>query len=971
MCESGVPSTCVPVEFLRRLAYNLMADEEVGRAYSSLLPPNAECEFDEKYDASMVFENLILGPLRQLPPPRPRLLVVDAYDELDTSESSTTISSLLATAVRRKQLPKWIRLIVTSRPNQLKREEMFNACRGQMWYFTLGADTRNSSSRSRTNKEDLEEYIKFQLPLIAKPPNAHMTHNAFVPSQDHELGVMRFLDERSQREWCCVASWCRFYTPAAARTLARHADGNWKCARESLLALSASPRGRLSETPHKFHRYCVGVFLRVVQRSSWGALLVRLVEVMIMQQRLRRMVKKRAEASFYELYEALRYDLRHDRFKLQQVLREVEGLLQPSHGKYRFFHSELDEALVKYWDCDGEYQLCPEGGSLRICGALAKLLVQTPTKSHQPGVNAALQDVLKSCSADYLKTQHIRSTLYRASKADQCPEQRNFRLLLIAMCIMHAGAGKPEVLSVAQNVFEAIGTTAVDQKATTTVLQMAVRYDKPDLAKRLIDAGASPNWTHPVTKDTLVHYAAFCGLEGMTRCLLGAGADATGVSIVGQTALHYAAAKGYGRVVEQLTTTSANAIDRQDAHGVTALMQAVAQGSKRAVRALLRANADVDRPRNDQSTALHVAAKLGNVQISKQLLDSHASPHSQDDRGISPLIEAARNGQADVARLLLRSDTPNGVRRQVHGVDKKGMSPLHHAASCEDHGGTDVVDLLLESGADVNATSHGGRDTALHCACLSANHATMRRLIQYGAPVNAQNAEGMTTLCQAVADDNEDAVDLMLAADADLNIPSKSGTPLLMAICEAQVSIAITLLDAGADPNITDSQGRPLLQIVVDLYDCCLPWSAGVYGGLIDCLVKADADVNGVNSKLNMSILCIAAHYGLPQVVQRLLAAGADANFTPDAASALHIAARGGHATVVKLLLKHDARVDSEDADGRTALCIAAKYGHCDVANALLSAGASRTPPNSKSPLELAEQHKHLMLAALLRGRWP
>ncbi|MDF1504028.1 ankyrin repeat domain-containing protein [Roseisolibacter sp. H3M3-2] len=55
----------------------------------------------------------------------------------------------------------------------------------------------------------------------------------------------------------------------------------------------------------------------------------------------------------------------------------------------------------------------------------------------------------------------------------------------------------------------------------------------------------------------------------------------------------------------------------------------------------------------------------------------------------------------------------------------------------------------------------------------------------------------------------------------------------------------------------------------------------------------------------------------------------------------LHLAAMGGHAATVELLLHNNADPDARDAAGRTALALAEAAGHALVAALLREAGAS------------------------------
>ena len=92
------------------------------------------------------------------------------------------------------------------------------------------------------------------------------------------------------------------------------------------------------------------------------------------------------------------------------------------------------------------------------------------------------------------------------------------------------------------------------------------------------------------------------------------------------------------------------------------------------------------------------------------------------------LFKVAKLG--DVARMrILLGEHPE----LVHARDKEESTPLHWAAKRKGHAG--VVDLLLESGADVHAHNtnlHWGT-TALHAAAHGNQRAAAEVLIAHGA----------------------------------------------------------------------------------------------------------------------------------------------------------------------------------------------------------------------------------------------
>ena len=89
-------------------------------------------------------------------------------------------------------------------------------------------------------------------------------------------------------------------------------------------------------------------------------------------------------------------------------------------------------------------------------------------------------------------------------------------------------------------------------------------------------------------------------------------------------------------------------------------------------------------------------------------------------------------------------------------------------------------------------------------------------------------------------------------------------------------------------------------------------------------------------------LMCRAAQFGLYNVIKLLLSYGAslEAAITLHNLTPLHLAARHGHAEVIKILLANKASIIARDKDGLTPLLIAAKYNQTSVLSLLLSAYA-------------------------------
>ena len=77
--------------------------------------------------------------------------------------------------------------------------------------------------------------------------------------------------------------------------------------------------------------------------------------------------------------------------------------------------------------------------------------------------------------------------------------------------------------------------------------------------------------------------------------------------------------------------------------------------------------------------------------------------------GPTPLMGAAGDGLFDAARVLTRRGAA------LDATDSKGYTPLLHAVGTADLGTAEMIDLLLDAGADPSTTSNDG-ETALALA---------------------------------------------------------------------------------------------------------------------------------------------------------------------------------------------------------------------------------------------------------------
>ena len=165
-----------------------------------------------------------------------------------------------------------------------------------------------------------------------------------------------------------------------------------------------------------------------------------------------------------------------------------------------------------------------------------------------------------------------------------------------------------------------------------------------------------------------------------------------------------------------------------------------------------------------------------------------------------PLVDAARDGRQDDVKSLLTSGTPPDVGNNRIGT------PLYWAA---EHGHREIAQLLIDAGADVNATTFNGR-TPLHVA---ATRPVAELLIVQRANIEAMDAQGNTPL-MAQIESAEMASLLLINGASPLNMNSTGVMALHLAT--GNPSLTKDLLDRGAPLNAREGRGRTALHFAIE-----------------------------------------------------------------------------------------------------------------------------------------------------------
>ncbi len=529
---------------------------------------------------------------------------------------------------------------------------------------------------------------------------------------------------------------------------------------------------------------------------------------------------------------------------------------------------------------------------------------------------------------------------------------------------------------------EAASTPSIGSEALYTAIE------KGDVAmvRLLVEAGADVNAAAGFGGNTPLHEAVEQGDVEIVKILVAAGADVEAKGYFDRTPLTLATEEGATEIMQILlgsgpdADTSASGEDKEAAStpsiGSEALYTAIEKGDVAMVRLLVEAGADVNAAAGfGGNTPLHEAVEKGDAEIVKILVAAGADVEAKGYFDRTPLTLATEEGATEIMQILLGSgpdaDTPaSGEDKEATSTPSIGSEALYTAI---EKGDVEMVRLLVEAGADVNAAEGFGGNTPLHEAVEKGDVEIVKILVAAGADVEAKGYFDRTPLTLATEEGATEIMQILLGSgpDADTSAsgedkeaastPSIGSEALYTAIEKGDVAMVRLLVEAGADVNAAAGfGGNTPLHEAVEQGDV----------EIVKILVAAGADVEA-KGYFDRTPLTLATEEGATEIMQILLGSGPDADTsasgedkeatsTPSIGSeALYTAIEKGDVEMVRLLVEAGADVNAAAGfGGNTPLHEAVEKGDAEIVKILVAAGADVEAEGfmRRTPLSLAAE---------------
>ncbi|HUA20604.1 MAG TPA: ankyrin repeat domain-containing protein [Bryobacteraceae bacterium] len=407
----------------------------------------------------------------------------------------------------------------------------------------------------------------------------------------------------------------------------------------------------------------------------------------------------------------------------------------------------------------------------------------------------------------------------------------------------------------------------------STALLWLAHWNDLETANVLLSAGADANAANDFQM-TPLSQACTNGSAAFVHALLKSHANPNTPIATGETPLMTCAKTGSVDAVRMLVEYGADVNAHEPKHDQTALMWAAAERHSDVVQALIAAHADLTAHSKEGFTAIHFAARLGDVETIKELLAA----------GVDVNLLTQAEGESNRVRSFL------GVAKTIGTL---GYTPLLVASV---RGQVDTALFLLDHGADPNNEAAGF--TPLHWACGKWESYTANPVYGFDDPMSGiPDRQAKLRLVKALLTHGVNVNARMTKPQPSMAggyLDATGATAFVLAASANDLELMKILLAAGADPKILTATNASSIMA-----------AAGLNRGIgedtitepealatVDFLLKLGVDPKG-ETTFGENALFGPAYRGWNKLLAQLIDLGVNVNSVSKAGVTPYLAANG------------------------------------------------------------------------------
>jgi ankyrin repeat protein len=337
--------------------------------------------------------------------------------------------------------------------------------------------------------------------------------------------------------------------------------------------------------------------------------------------------------------------------------------------------------------------------------------------------------------------------------------------------------------------------------AGMTVLMQAVADNNKEMVGYLLQQGAKIN-TLSDTGQTALIIALKKNYTDLARHLLIKNADVSIHKAESDSPLEVAVANDNAdavlvRAIMGKLEQTGNPIESE------ALWKSIRKGNYEVVKLLIDSGIKIATFEKADDNILLRALEIEEPQIAILAVENGADINKLNKDGYSPLALAIKNNHLELGKILLDKNAETEPKTQ-----NPAAIPLNIVLQTENAG---FLDLMMAKNSKFSPNK------LLIQAVIDSKPALLPVSLKYGANPNVSDSLGKPVLWLAVAKNNMENIQNLLAAGAEINSrdAQKGATPLMIAIAARNEPMARFLLSVNADPNILDNEGLSALAYAI------------------------------------------------------------------------------------------------------------------------------------------------------------